>query len=97
MLELDPLTLEGALLKTLHPALKEIVILLEPFARNSPASLELSVSHYLQKIRRSLRIITSGDLPGASPLISFINPQSALLLGSPSIGPLLHNKPCAGI
>jgi hypothetical protein len=40
MLELDPLLLEGDLLKTLHPALKKIDIPIEPFTINSPPGPE---------------------------------------------------------
>jgi hypothetical protein len=66
MLELNPPPHEGDLLKTLHP--KE--------NKTSAISHDPPVSHYLRKVKGSLRIIVSGDFLGTFPPTSFIYLQS---------------------
>jgi hypothetical protein len=103
MLELVPLPLEGDLLETLHLALKKNKH--PPLSFHTwPRRNDLPLNLYLGRVRGPLRIFPPSDLLGTSPPTSHIYLQfvsswgaRALLLGAPSTGPLLHNKPRAGI
>jgi hypothetical protein len=95
MLYLDPFPLTSKLLKTPHPAIEKIDIHFKPWLTHKPLSQECQGDIEDHPIRWP-----SWDF---STHLHYLPPvcklqwASALLLGYLSTGPLLHNKPCAGI
>jgi hypothetical protein len=106
MLELDPLLLEGSSLKLHSPLKKNKCTLLAIYWKlpTWPKRNDPPISHYLRRARGPLRrIFPPSDLRGTSPPTSYLLPvckcpgAAAPVLGSPSSGSLLHNKPSAGV